>query len=117
MFTSGTEAVPAGRPQEAEGDWRTSPSQLLSAPDRAALTDRQRQVAHLVAAGCSNDQIGMHLGISSRTAKAHVDVLRFKLGVTHRRQIPLAYYLATGEALLSSFHRDGQVIPLPRRGD
>src|ERR671931_398711 len=61
-----------------------------------ALTDRQRQVVELIAAGLSNAEIGEQLGISPRTVKAHSDVLRQKLGVSRRRQIPVAYRLLTG---------------------
>ena len=61
------------------------------------VTDRQRQVVELIAAGCSNEEIGERLGISPRTAKAHCDVLRQKLGVSRRRQIPVAYRLLTGD--------------------
>ena len=61
------------------------------------ITERQRQVIELIAAGCSNDEVGERLGISPRTAKAHSDVLRQKLGVTRRRQIPVAYRALTGE--------------------
>jgi ATP/maltotriose-dependent transcriptional regulator MalT len=60
------------------------------------ITERQRQVVELIAAGCSNDEIGERLGISPRTAKAHCDILRQKLGVARRRQIPVAYRLLTG---------------------
>ena len=42
-------------------------------------------------------EVGHALGISARTAKAHSDVLRQKLGVTRRRQIPIAYRLLTGQ--------------------
>ena len=45
------------------------------------ITPRQREVVALIAAGCSNDEVGTRLGISPRTAKAHCDVLRQKLGV------------------------------------
>ena len=61
------------------------------------LTARQRQVVALIAAGCSNDEVGAQLGISPRTAKAHCDVLRQKLGVPRRRQIPAAYRALTGD--------------------
>ena len=70
----------------------------------APLTERQREVVALIAAGCSNDEVGARLGISPRTAKAHCDVLRQKLGVTRRRQIPMAYRLLTGEDPLTSSH-------------
>ena len=65
------------------------------------ITKRQREVVELIAAGMSNDEVGERLGISSRTAKAHSDVLRQKLGVSRRRQIPVAYRLLTGEDPLS----------------
>jgi ATP/maltotriose-dependent transcriptional regulator MalT len=61
------------------------------------LTQRQRQVVELIALGCSNEEVGERLGISARTAKAHCDVLRQKLGVPRRRQIPAAFRTLTGE--------------------
>ena len=61
-----------------------------------AITERQRQVVELIAAGCSNAEVGSRLGISPRTAKAHCDTLRQKLGVARRRQIPVAYRTQTG---------------------
>ncbi|HST16148.1 MAG TPA: helix-turn-helix transcriptional regulator [Gaiellaceae bacterium] len=66
------------------------------------ITSRQRQVVELIAQGLSNDEIGVVLGISPRTAKAHSDALRQKLGVTRRRQIPVAFRLATGEDPLAT---------------
>jgi DNA-binding CsgD family transcriptional regulator len=61
------------------------------------ITDRQREVVALIAAGCSNDEVGLRLGISPRTVKSHCDVLRRKLGVARRRQIPVAYRELTGD--------------------
>jgi DNA-binding CsgD family transcriptional regulator len=79
----------------------------------AGITDRQREIVALIAAGCSNDEVGARLGISPRTAKAHSDVLRQKLGVKRRRQIPMAFRILTGEDPLSA----GYVTlgPLPPR--
>jgi DNA-binding CsgD family transcriptional regulator len=68
-------------------------STLRSPP---SFTERQRQVVALIAAGCSNVEIAARLGVSPRTAKAHCDALRSKLGVGRRRQIPLAYRSLTG---------------------
>ena len=67
---------------------------LIEAP---SITPRQRQVVGLIAAGCSNEEVAQRLSISPRTAKAHSDVLRQKLGVPRRRQIPAAYRMLTGE--------------------
>jgi ATP/maltotriose-dependent transcriptional regulator MalT len=61
------------------------------------ITQRQREVVVLIASGCSNEEVGARLGISPRTAKAHADVLRQKLGVSRRRQIPSAYRSLTGD--------------------
>jgi DNA-binding CsgD family transcriptional regulator len=61
------------------------------------ITPRQREVVVLIAAGYSNEEVGEHLGISPRTAKAHADALRRKLGVPRRRQIPAAYRALTGD--------------------
>jgi ATP/maltotriose-dependent transcriptional regulator MalT len=65
------------------------------------ITERQRQVVELIAVGCSNEEVGERLGISPRTAKAHADILRHKLGVRRRRQIPAAYRELTGNDPLS----------------
>jgi LuxR family maltose regulon positive regulatory protein len=63
----------------------------------SGLTERQRQVVELIARGCSNEEVAQRLGISARTAKAHCDVLRQKLGVPRRRQIPAAFKTLTGQ--------------------
>jgi DNA-binding CsgD family transcriptional regulator len=65
-----------------------------------ALTERQLQVVGLIALGCSNEEVGRRLGISPRTAKAHCDALRLKLGVPRRRQIPAAFRTLTAQAPL-----------------
>ena len=65
--------------------------------DSSSITERQRKVIELIAQGLSNDELSQELGISPRTAKAHCDILRQKLGVPRRRQIPLAYRLWTGD--------------------
>ena len=71
--------------------------ELVTEKKAAPITTRQREVVALIAAGCSNDEVGARLGISPRTAKPHCDVLRQKLGVRRRRQIPIAFRLLTGE--------------------
>jgi DNA-binding CsgD family transcriptional regulator len=65
--------------------------------DPTSITVRQKQVIQLIAEGRSNEEVGRKLGISPRTAKAHCDTLRLKLGVSRRRQIPLAYRILTGD--------------------
>src|SRR3954447_6110310 len=70
------------------------------------LTERQLQIVVLIARGCSNDEVGERLGISPRTAKAHCDVLRQKLGVPRRRAIPAPFKALT---------RENPRAPPPRR--
>jgi len=49
-----------------------------------ALTNRQQEVAALVAAGHTNRQIGRELGISEKTAEIHVHNVMTRLGVPSR---------------------------------
>jgi DNA-binding CsgD family transcriptional regulator len=88
--------------------------ELATEKKMAPITVRQREVVALIAAGCSNDEVGIRLGISPRTAKAHCDVLRAKLGVRRRRQIPIAFRLLTGEDPLSAGRRYTIAARLPR---
>jgi DNA-binding NarL/FixJ family response regulator len=63
------------------------------APARlAALTDREREVLALVAAGMSNDDIAAHLVVSPHTAKTHVNRAMAKLGAHDRAQLVVIAY-------------------------
>ena len=59
------------------------------------LTARQREVAALIAEGCTNRQIGERLGIAERSAEAHVERIRYRMDFRSRAQIA-AWYVATG---------------------
>jgi HD-GYP domain-containing protein (c-di-GMP phosphodiesterase class II) len=48
------------------------------------LSDREVEVLRLVAEGCSNPEVGHHLGISRRTAEHHVQHIYMKIGVSTR---------------------------------
>jgi DNA-binding NarL/FixJ family response regulator len=54
-----------------------------------ALTQRQRDVAELVAQGESNKVIARRLNITDRTVKAHLTTIFEKLGLTDRLQLAL----------------------------
>jgi DNA-binding NarL/FixJ family response regulator len=58
------------------------------------LTEREREVLHLVALGCSNREIATRLTISELTAKTHVSRLLTKLGVQRRGQAAAIAYRA-----------------------
>jgi DNA-binding NarL/FixJ family response regulator len=53
------------------------------------LTGREREVLALIAAGCSNREIGDRLEISERTARTHVSHVLGKLGLASRVQAAL----------------------------
>jgi len=61
-----------------------------SAPDlspMSVLSAREVEVARLVAAGMTNREIAAELTIAPKTAAAHVEHIRTKLGVSRRAQI------------------------------
>ena len=74
------------------GEWvrePTSPQALLS------LSERQREVLKLLAAGESNKEIGRNLNISAATVKAHLEALFRRLDVKNRTQAAMYYTRAT----------------------
>jgi len=58
----------------------------------ADLTDREREVMTLVAAGLTNDEIGTRLFLSPLTAKTHVSRTMSKLGARDRAQLVVLAY-------------------------
>ena len=58
----------------------------------AVLTEREREVMSLVAAGLSNDEIAARLFLSPLTAKTHVSRIMTKLGARDRAQIVVTAY-------------------------
>lgn len=55
----------------------------------SGLTERQREVAHAVAAGQHNKEIARRMGITERTVKAHVSAIFDKLKVRDRLQLAI----------------------------
>jgi DNA-binding NarL/FixJ family response regulator len=69
------------------------PSPDTPAPPRLdVLTDREREVLGLVAAGLSNDEIAERLYVSPLTSKTHVNRAMTKLGVRDRAQLVIIAY-------------------------
>jgi len=62
------------------------------------LTARERQVALLIADGLTNAAIAAHLKMAERTADAHVEHIRNKLGLRSRSQIAVWAHQRLGKA-------------------
>jgi DNA-binding CsgD family transcriptional regulator len=89
----------AGRPSSARvaaaraALWLTKcegarPPTMLTAPEAAELTPREREIALLAATGASSRQIAGRLVISVRTVDNHLQNAYRKLGVTRREDLP-----------------------------
>jgi DNA-binding NarL/FixJ family response regulator len=103
--TEPTELIHAVRVVE-RGDALLSPSvtrRLISefagrtpqpppSPRLGSLTEREREVMQLVAAGLSNDEIAAKLVLSPSTAKTHVSRIMTKLSVRDRAQLVVLAY-------------------------
>jgi DNA-binding NarL/FixJ family response regulator len=91
----------------AKGDALLAPSitrrlitDLASQPERRTLdvrqldclTDREREVMGLIAAGLSNDEIATRLFVSPLTAKTHVSRILTKLSARDRAQLVVMAY-------------------------
>jgi DNA-binding NarL/FixJ family response regulator len=99
--------APPGMPSSHQAGPRWDGTRLTASPaatrdpaavpaDRvsALLTDREREVLQLVAAGMSNGEIADHLRISPATAKTHVAHLLTKLDARDRVQLVIIAYQA-----------------------
>ena len=77
-------------PEEAAGYALSpldQPSPRAGADTSTTLSGRENQVAELVAAGLTNDEIATRLRLSRRTVEAHLDHIRTKLGVRSRVEV------------------------------
>ncbi len=69
------------------GPWPVSPESR--SPSWVALSERQREVALLAAAGLSNGEIGERLFIDITTVKTHLGDTYRKMGIRRRSQLAL----------------------------
>jgi two-component system, NarL family, response regulator LiaR len=59
---------------------------VLPSESGSLLTEREAQVLDCMAKGWTNKEIGLHLGISSRTVQVHLQTIYHKLDVTNRTE-------------------------------
>lgn len=69
-----------------------APASARPVRDDGGLTDREREVTALVAAGLSNAEIARQLVISPATAKTHVNRVMMKTGARDRAQLVVHAY-------------------------
>jgi DNA-binding NarL/FixJ family response regulator len=70
------------------------PADAIAAAGMGTLTNREREVAALVAHGLSNDEIAEAMVLSPTTAKTHVSRAMIKLGARDRAQLVVFAYQA-----------------------
>ena len=73
-------------------EFATHAREPRQSPDLNQLTDREREVMALVAAGLSNEEIAKRLFVSPATAKTHVSRAMVKLGARDRAQLVVFAY-------------------------
>ena len=73
-------------------EFATRAKEPRPSPDLNQLTEREREVMALVAAGLSNEEIGKRLFVSPATAKTHVSRAMVKLGARDRAQLVVFAY-------------------------
>jgi DNA-binding NarL/FixJ family response regulator len=91
-FTTGPAASPAASPGSPADRSRADQPAAALPPAVAALTDREREVVVLVAAGLSNDEIAAKLVVSPLTVKTHVSRAMTKLCARDRAQLVVFAY-------------------------
>jgi DNA-binding NarL/FixJ family response regulator len=86
-------AAPAARAGGPGSDGSRDDAQAMARQvGLASLTDREREVVALVAAGLSNDEIAARLVVSPLTAKTHVSRAMTKLAARDRAQLVVIAY-------------------------
>jgi DNA-binding NarL/FixJ family response regulator len=110
-------------------DFALRPENRRASPDELEwLTDREREVMALVAAGLTNDEIADRLVISTATAKTHVSRTMRKLHCHDRAQLVVLAYetglvvparrytdVSTGRLQLPAARVEGRSEPLRER--
>jgi DNA-binding NarL/FixJ family response regulator len=89
---SGDALLSPGVTRRLVAEFATRAREPRPAPELGQLTDREREVMGLVAAGLSNDEIAERLVVSPATAKTHVSRAMVKLGARDRAQLVVFAY-------------------------
>jgi DNA-binding NarL/FixJ family response regulator len=92
VAAGGDALLSPGATRRLIAEFATRAKQPKPPPGLDALTEREREVTQLVAAGLSNDQIAGRLLVSPATAKTHVSRAMIKLNARDRAQLVVFAY-------------------------
>jgi DNA-binding NarL/FixJ family response regulator len=92
VVAAGDALLSPGVTRRLIAEFASTARQPVTAKGLELLTDREREVAALVAEGLSNDEIAKRLFMSPMTAKTHVSRAMTKLGARDRAQLVVFAY-------------------------
>jgi DNA-binding NarL/FixJ family response regulator len=92
VVAAGDALLSPGVTRRLIAEFASTARQPATAKGLELLTDREREVAALVAEGLSNDEIAKRLFMSPMTAKTHVSRAMTKLGARDRAQLVVFAY-------------------------
>jgi DNA-binding NarL/FixJ family response regulator len=93
VIAEGAALLSPGATRRLITEYASRPSNRPVDPDALVLlTDREREVVALVAAGLSNEEIAAELVISPATARTHVSRAMVKLNCRDRAQLVVLAY-------------------------
>ncbi|HEX6476055.1 MAG TPA: response regulator transcription factor [Acidimicrobiales bacterium] len=92
VAAGGDALLSPGATRRLIAEFATRARQPRSQPGLDSLTDREREVTSVVAAGLSNDEIAERLVVSPATAKTHVSRAMIKLNARDRAQLVVFAY-------------------------
>jgi non-specific serine/threonine protein kinase len=81
------DSFPTGQVSQSSSSRRSIPQAVLRKKSSPGLSQREQEVAALVAQGCTNREIAKSLGIAEKTANSHIQNILNKLGFNSRAQI------------------------------
>jgi len=105
-FSSGLEPSPISESSSKRGHGPGYPTE----PPSTVLTERERQIMHLVSTGQSNKEIGRQLNLTEGTVKVHLHHMYQKLAVHNRTALAVMANTVHQGTCLSENHQHGMQV-------